>query len=56
MLQGRVNWQMSRVVGLGLGYRALYQDYSTGSGTYYFPVEDHDSGSARGAHRLVLRA
>jgi len=36
MLQGRVNWQLSRVVGFGLGYRALYQDYSTGSGTDYF--------------------
>ena len=31
MLQGRVNWQISRVVGVGLGYRALYQDYGTGS-------------------------
>lgn len=36
MLQGRVNWQVSRTIGLGLGYRALYQDYSTGSGTDYF--------------------
>jgi len=36
MLQGRVNWQMSRTVGLGLGYRALYQDYESGSGTDYF--------------------
>ncbi|MBK9063627.1 MAG: hypothetical protein IPL89_10585 [Acidobacteria bacterium] len=32
MLQGRVNWQISRVVHAGLGYRLLYQDYSTGSG------------------------
>ena len=31
MLQGRVNWQVSPVVGVGLGYRALYQDYGTGS-------------------------
>jgi hypothetical protein len=36
MLQARVNWQASQAVGLGLGYRALYQDYSTGSGTDYF--------------------
>jgi hypothetical protein len=36
MLQGRVNWQASRAVALGLGYRAIYQDYSSGSGSDYF--------------------
>lgn len=36
MLQARVNWQASKTLGLGLGYRALYQDYSTGSGIDYF--------------------
>lgn len=36
MLQGRVNWQISRVVGAGLGYRALYQDYGTGSAADVF--------------------
>jgi hypothetical protein len=36
MLQGRVNWQISRVVHAGVGYRLLYQDYATGSGTDYF--------------------
>ena len=36
MLQGRVNWQISRVVGVGLGYRALYQDYGTGSAADVF--------------------
>lgn len=32
----RVNWQVSRVVRLGLGYRWLDQDFETGSGTDYF--------------------
>jgi hypothetical protein len=36
MLQARVNWQASKTFGLGLGYRVLYQDYSTGSGIDYF--------------------
>lgn len=36
MVTARVNWQVSRAVGLGLGYRALSQDYSTGSGADYF--------------------
>ena len=36
MLQGRVNWQISRVVGVGLGYRALYQDYGSGSAADVF--------------------
>jgi len=36
MLQGRVNWQISPLVGVGLGYRALYQNYSSGSGSDYF--------------------
>jgi hypothetical protein len=36
MLQARVNWQASKKVGFGLGYRALYQDYSTGSGLDFF--------------------
>ncbi len=36
MLQGRVTWQVSRVVGVAVGYRALYQDYETGSGTDHF--------------------
>lgn len=35
-LTGRVNWQVSKAVGLGLGYRALYQDYTTGEGTDRF--------------------
>jgi opacity protein-like surface antigen len=32
----RLNWQVSRVVRLGLGYRWLDQDFETGSGTDYF--------------------
>jgi hypothetical protein len=36
MLQGRVDWQISRTVGASLGYRALYQNYATGSGTGTF--------------------
>ena len=36
MLQGRVNWQISPVVGVGLGYRALYQDYGSGSAADVF--------------------
>ena len=36
MLQGRVNWQISPLVGVGLGYRALYQNYSSGSGSDYY--------------------
>lgn len=36
MLTARVNWQASKAVGLGLGYRAMYQDYTTGSGIDYF--------------------
>jgi len=36
MLQGRVNWQISRVVGLGLGYRVLYQNYASGDGNDAF--------------------
>ncbi len=32
----RVNWQVSRTVRLGLGYRWLDQDYETGSGSDYF--------------------
>jgi hypothetical protein len=36
MVTARVNWQVSRAVGLGLGWRALSQDYSTGSGADYF--------------------
>ncbi len=32
MVQARVNWRLSRVVVVGLGYRVLYQDYETGSG------------------------
>ncbi len=34
--QVRVNWQVSRVVFVGLGYRILYQDYKTGSGSDAF--------------------
>jgi hypothetical protein len=36
MLQARVDWQASQVVGFGVGYRALYQDYSSGSGVDAF--------------------
>ena len=32
----RVNWQVSRVVSLGIGYRWLDQDFETGSGVDYF--------------------
>ena len=32
----RVNWQVSRVVTLGIGYRWLDQDFETGSGVDYF--------------------
>ena len=32
----RVNWQVSRVVTLGIGYRWLDQDFETGSGADYF--------------------
>lgn len=32
----RLNWQVSRAVRLGLGYRWLDQDFETGSGTDYF--------------------
>jgi hypothetical protein len=32
----RVNWQVSRAVRLGLGYRVLDQDYETGSGSDRF--------------------
>ena len=32
----RLNWQVSRTVRLGLGYRWLDQDYETGSGSDYF--------------------
>jgi hypothetical protein len=32
----RVNWQVSRAIRLGLGYRWLDQDYETGSGSDYF--------------------
>ena len=30
-LTGRVNWQVSRSIGIGAGYRVLYQDYETGA-------------------------
>jgi hypothetical protein len=36
MLQGRVGFQISTSVGAAIGYRALYQDYETGSGADYF--------------------
>lgn len=36
MVQARVNWQISRAVGVGLGYRILYQDYESGSGADAF--------------------
>ena len=36
ILQARVNWQISRVVHAGLGYRFLYQNYATGSGADTF--------------------
>jgi opacity protein-like surface antigen len=32
----RLNWQVSRVVQLGIGYRWLDQDFETGSGLDYF--------------------
>ena len=34
----RVNWQVSRVVRLGVGYRWLDQDYENGSGTFKWNV------------------
>ncbi len=35
-LTGRVNWQVSPSMGVGAGYRVLYQDYETGSGADLF--------------------
>ena len=36
MAQARLNWQVSKSVRLGLGYRWLDQDYETSSGSDYF--------------------
>ena len=33
---GRVDWQLSPSMGVGAGYRVLYQDYATGSGADEF--------------------
>jgi hypothetical protein len=32
LVQARVNWQASKVLRLGLGYRVLYQNYESGDG------------------------